>query len=57
MFANVVANSIPSPLIRNSGGYISTWEGKDPKIGGSIVASSNKKIHKKILNILKSISK
>jgi len=45
------------PLIRNAGGYISTWKGQDPKIGGSIVASSNKKILKKILNILKPVSK
>ena len=45
------------PLIKNSGGYISTWRGKDPKIAGNIVASSNLKIHKKILKILKPLSK
>ena len=44
-------------LIRNAGGYISTWKGKDPKIGGNIVATSNIETHKKILNILKAVSK
>ena len=31
--------------------------GKDPKIGGSIIASSSMKVHTKILNILKPVSK
>ena len=44
------------PLIKNAGGYISTWKGSDPKIGGNILASSSKKIHKKIINILKPVS-
>jgi len=44
-------------LIRNAGGYISTWKGHDPKVGGNIIASSSIKIHKKILHILKSVSK
>jgi len=42
-------------LIKNAGGYISTWKGKDPKTGGSIVASSSKILHKKILNMLKPV--
>ena len=41
------------PLIENAGGHITTWEGKDPRVGGSIVASSNVKIHKKVLKMLK----
>ena len=41
------------PLIENAGGLITTWEGKDPRVGGSIVASSNVKIHKKVLKMLK----
>ena len=45
------------PLIKNAGGYISTWKDKDAKMGGSIVASSSEKVHKKILNILKPVSK
>ena len=38
------------PLIEKAGGYITTWKGKDANVGGSIVASSNKIIHKKFLN-------
>ena len=43
------------PLIKNAGGYITTWKGKDPRIGGSIVASSSMKLHKKVLNLLKPV--
>ena len=43
-------------LIRNAGGHITTWKGNDPKIGGSIVASSNFSLHKKILNMLKTVA-
>ena len=43
-------------LIKNAGGFISTWKDKDPKFGGSIVASSSKELHKKILNMLKPVS-
>jgi len=43
-------------LIRNAGGYINTWKGKNPKNGGSIVASSNAILHKKILNMLKPVA-
>ena len=30
------------PIIKNSGGSITTWEGKDPKNGGRIIAANNK---------------
>ena len=43
-------------LIKNAGGYITTWKGKDAKIGGSIVASSSLKLHKKILSMLKPVA-
>ena len=43
------------PLIRNAGGCITTWSGKDPKNGGNIIASANEHVHKKILNLLKPI--
>jgi len=43
------------PLIENAGGLITTWEGKDARVGGSVVASSNKIIHKKILKLLKPV--
>ena len=43
-------------LIKNSGGYISTWKGKNAKMGGSIIASSNIDLHKKILKMLKPVA-
>ena len=43
-------------LIKNAGGYITTWKGKNAKIGGSIVASSSLKLHKKILSMLKPVA-
>ncbi len=33
-----------------------TWKGKDPKVGGSIVVSSSKALHKKILKMLKPVA-
>ena len=42
-------------LIKKAGGYITTWKGGDPRVGGSIVASSSKEIHKKVLNLLKPV--
>ena len=44
------------PLVKNAGGYINTWKGKDPKIGGSIVVSSSSELHKKILKMLKPVA-
>ena len=43
-------------LIKNAGGYITTWKGKNAKIGGSIVASSSLKLHKEILSVLKPVA-
>ena len=43
-------------LVKKAGGHITNWKGKDPKIGGSIVASSNKELHKKILKMLKPVA-
>ena len=28
------------PLVKNAGGYINTWKGNDPKIGGSVVVTT-----------------
>jgi len=44
------------PLVKNAGGCINTWKNKDPKLAGNIVASSNLKIHKKLLKMLKPVS-
>jgi len=43
-------------LIKNAGGYITTWKGRNPKSGGSIVASSSSKIHNLVINLLKPVS-
>ena len=43
-------------MIKNSGGCITTWKNKDPKFGGSILASSSFSIHKKILKMLKPVA-
>jgi len=45
------------PMIKNSGGYISTWKGTNPNDGGNIIASSNLSIHKKIIKLLKPVLK
>ncbi len=44
------------PLIKNAGGVINTWKNKDAKFAGNILASSNIKIHSKILKMLKPVA-
>jgi myo-inositol-1(or 4)-monophosphatase len=44
------------PLINNAGGHINTWKNKDPSLAGNIVASSNSKIHRKVLKLLKPVA-
>ena len=44
------------PMIKNAGGYISTWKNKDAKIGGNIIASSSLVLHKKIIKMLKPVA-
>ena len=57
-YANKIWDVAPMiPLIKNAGGHISTWKGKDPRNGGNIIASSNLAIHKKILRLLKPLFK
>ena len=43
-------------IIEKAGGVVSTWDNKSPINGGNILATSNKKLHNKILKILKSSS-
>ena len=45
------------PIIKASGGIISTWKNSDPIKAGNIICSANKNIHNKILKILKPLSK
>ena len=42
------------PIIEKAGGIVTTWNNKSAVQGGNILATSNKKIHNKILKILKS---
>ena len=44
------------PIIKAAGGTISTWDNKSAIQAGDIVGSVNKKIHNKILKILKPVS-
>jgi myo-inositol-1(or 4)-monophosphatase len=41
------------PIVRASGAIITTWNNKDPNIGGHIVVSNNKKNHIQVLKLLK----
>ena len=45
------------PIIKAAGGIISTWDNQDAIKAGNIICSSNKSIHKKVLRILKPVSK
>ena len=41
------------PILRNSGAVVTNWKNKPAENGGNILASSNKKLHHKILKLLK----
>ena len=41
------------PIIKNSGGIVSNWKNHPAEKGGNIVASSNRKLHNKIIRLLK----
>ncbi len=45
------------PIIKAAGGIVTTWKNDNPKKAGNIVCSANKKIHNKIIKILKPVSK
>ena len=44
------------PIIEKAGGIVTTWDNRSAIQGGNILATSNKKIHNKILKILESSS-
>ena len=44
------------PLIKNAGGLINTWNNKDARLAGNIVASSNIKTHRQLLKMLKPVA-
>ena len=45
------------PIIKAAGGIISTWDNKDAVYAGNILVSANKKIHNKLLKLLRPVSK
>jgi myo-inositol-1(or 4)-monophosphatase len=40
------------PIISNAGGFIKTWDNKDPKDGGKIIAANNKTLLNKTQSLL-----
>ena len=44
-----------APIVKNSGGIMTTWQNKDVINGGNILATGNKKLHNKFLKILKTV--
>ena len=45
------------PIIKASGGIITTWRNQDAIKAGSVLVSSNRKLHFKFLKFLKPVSK
>ena len=45
------------PIIRAAGGIVTNWENDDAKRAGNIICSANKRLHNKMLKILKPVSK
>ena len=44
------------PIIEKSGGIISNWNGEEAEKAGNIIASSNRKLHNKIIKLIKSLN-
>ena len=44
------------PIVRASGAIVTTWENKNPVVGGNIIVSNNMSNHKKILKLLKPLA-
>jgi myo-inositol-1(or 4)-monophosphatase len=45
------------PIIKNSGAIVTNWKNEPAEKGGNILAASNKKLHNKILKILRGTAK
>mgnify|MGYP005993557117 FL=1 len=45
------------PIIKNSGAMVTNWKNEPGENGGNILATSNKKLHDKIIKILKPFTK
>ena len=44
------------PILRAAGGVITTWDNKNPVLGGNILVSNNKKNHQRVLKLLKPVA-
>ena len=44
------------PIVKASGGYISTWKNEDAVKAGNILVSANKSTHNKMLKLLRRVS-
>jgi len=45
------------PIIKASGGVVTTWDNRDAVNAGNILVSANRSIHNKILKLLKPVSR
>ena len=45
------------PIIKNSGAIVTNWKNEPAEKGGNILATSNRKLHNKILKILQNLTK
>ena len=45
------------PIIKAAGGIVSTWNNQNAIKAGNIICSSNKRIHKRVLKILRPVVK
>ena len=42
------------PIVKGAGGEITTFDDKDPSLGGNVVASANRVLHEQVLSVLNS---
>ena len=45
------------PIVQNSGGFITNWKNEPAEKAGNILATSNKKLHNKLLKLLNQVIK
>ena len=45
------------PIVRAAGAIITTWDNKNPVLGGNILVSNNNQNHQKVLKLLKPVAK
>ena len=45
------------PIIKASGGIITTWDNQNAVKAGNVLVSSNNKLHLRLLKLLKPVSK